>query len=110
MSETQDTIQDSELLPYKFLFAQNFGPIPGYKIQNQFLDLNFDDIFEDENARKRAENLAKYIPEYLNFKSSFLGLDYKYRLEVMSKIKNSGLLDLIEQIGRNTGVFKIKIF
>jgi hypothetical protein len=39
------------------------------------------------------------IKNIFSFRKSFSDLDYKYRLEVFDKIKNSGILELVEQIG-----------
>jgi hypothetical protein len=129
MSETQDTFEGSELEPYSRLFEKeySFGSIftgvleKAIKIPTTII--TGDLIFDQSEALSGTDTFAKYETDtyktglssdlenkFLSFRSSFLGLDHKYRLEIVNKIKNSGLIDLIEQIGRNTRILKIKIF
>jgi hypothetical protein len=129
MSETQDTFQDSELEPYSRLFEKEFSVgsiftgVLEKVIKIPVTAVTGDLIFDQGEAFFGSNTFAKYETnsyktglssdlenKFLSFRSSFLGLDNKYRLDIINKIKNSGLLDLIEQIGRDRRVLKIKIF
>jgi hypothetical protein len=129
MSETQDTFEGSELEPYSKLFEKeySFGSVfTGLlerAVKMPITAVTGDLIFDQSEAFFGTNTFAKYETDsyktglssdlenkFLSFRSSFLGLDHKYRLEIVNKIKNSGLIELIEQIGRNTRVLKVKIF
>lgn len=129
MSETQDTFEGSELEPYSKLFEKeySFGSIFTGALEKAIkipvVNITGDLIFDRSETIFGTDTFAKYETDsyktglssdlenkFLSFRSSFLGLDHKYRIEIVNKIKNSGLIELIEQIGRNTRILKVKIF
>jgi len=106
MSETQDAIENSELLPFEHTGA---GAIPSLSYANvkyirELISTakdNRNSYLETVKENKQNKNIfaEDEIKNIFSFRRSFADLDYKYRLEIFDKIKNSGLPSLIEQIG-----------
>lgn len=105
MSETQDTLENSELLPYDYKIAtieaiasENVRYLTSLIKNASSNRKSYLDATGEEKSDKNifAEDEIKNI---FSFRRSFADLDYKYRLEVFDKIKNSGILELVEQIG-----------
>lgn len=107
MSETQDILEDSELIPYDSLFASNYTV--GSLVRGAILtSLTTGAIFSrDANPFNNERSKSDYyldissdlMKEFFSFRKSFQDLDSKYRVQVMERIKNSGLIQLVEQIG-----------
>lgn len=119
MSETQDTAE--ELLPFtdllqnrKYSKGSVFGGFvggilsigkdvftnPSHLASDSFNMLQPSSYAEDNNNDIYNEIYKDGAgAEFLKFRKSLLSLDDKYRIDVINKIKNSGLLELIEQIG-----------
>jgi hypothetical protein len=106
MSETQDIIEDSELLPFDHKGTGNIESLSAANVRyirklvssakdarNSYLDI-VDESNENKNIFQEDE-----IKNLFSFRKSFSDLDYKYRIQIFDKIKNSGLPALIEQIG-----------
>jgi hypothetical protein len=102
MSNTQDTVEGSELLPFDSLV--NLG---NYNYYAAFRETLFTAANMEYPGIVLTPNLGDPIPGeppddlklLFNYRSSFASLDSKYREQVLSKIKNSGLLELIEGVG-----------
>ena len=105
MSETQDLIEDSELLPFDSgdAYTITLGRSNVYEIQKLISAArdNRNSYLEAvaKNEDKKGVFADDEIKNLFSFRKSFAGLEYKYRLEIFDKIKNSGLIALIEQIG-----------
>lgn len=120
MSETQDTAE--ELLPFTDLLQgpkYSKGSIFGGFVSGGILSIGKDILTNPSRIISDSFNMLKpssYAEdnnndiyneiykdgagaEFLKFRKSLLSLDDKYRIDVINKIKNSGLLELIEQIG-----------
>ena len=105
MSETQDLIEDSELLPFDSgtAYTVTLGSSNVYQIQKLISAArdNRNSYLEavGKNEDKKGAFADDEIKNLFSFRKSFADLDSKYRLEIFDKIKNSGLISLIEQIG-----------
>lgn len=106
MSESQDTIEGSELLAYdspsgywQNLTNDNVKYLSGIiktSINNRKSYLDATGESKNDTRFKLEEDDIKGL---FSFRRSFSDLDLKYRLEIFDKIKNSGILTLVEQIG-----------
>jgi hypothetical protein len=106
MSETQDILEESELLPFDH---KGPGAIESLSLANvryiKELISNAKDSRNSylETVKETEENKNIFaedeIKNLFSFRKSFADLDYKYRLDIFDKIKNSGLPALIEQVG-----------
>lgn len=107
MSETQDTLENSELIPYESLFASSYtvGSVVRGAILTTVTGGGF--LRRDANPFNNERSKSDYylgisdesMNEFMSFRRSFQDLDSKYRVDVVNKIKNSGLLNLIENVG-----------
>jgi hypothetical protein len=106
MSETQDAIEGSQLIPLSDLvinvmqeadsiYNNIISPLGESKY---FYRTGSLDAGALQNIKKSLQE-SDLIKEFFSTKKSFADLDFKYRIEVYEKIKNSGLLNLIEQVG-----------
>jgi hypothetical protein len=105
MSETQDTIEDSELIPLSRVVSNRFSEtdsiyrnIVSPLSQSTYYREGFADP-SNVSGFQRSLDVSDVIKEFFSTKKSFAELDYKYRIEVYEKIKNSGILRLVEQVG-----------
>lgn len=107
MSETQDTLENSELIPYESLFASTYtvGSVIRGAVLTGITMGGF--VARDANPFNNERSKSEYylgisdesMNEFMSFRRSFQDLDSKYRVDVVNKIKNSGLLNLIENVG-----------
>lgn len=106
MSESQDTIEGSELLPYDskssnldVLTYDNVKYVSGLIKSSINNRKSYLDATGDSKGDTRFKLEEDEIKNLFSFRRSFADLDQKYRLEIFDKIKNSGLLALVEQVG-----------
>jgi hypothetical protein len=107
MSESQDTLENSELVPYESLFRSRYtaGSV-GWGIVRTVATgganlLSGDNPLDNERPSSQyyIDIDSDLLKEFFSFKKTFQDLDSKYRVQVINKIKNSGLVQLVEQIG-----------
>ena len=101
MSETQDVLENSELIPLSNILIS-------YTDREGFKD-NVLSALTLESYRGNTASYADDVKDILNanpeistifsVRKSFESLDSKYRNQIFVKIKNSGILNLVEQIG-----------
>lgn len=107
MSEEQNTLEDSELIPYTDLFKSRYtaGSVIGGLWDTVTSGgtnlLSFDNPLDNERPSSQyyIDVPTDLLKQFFSYRKSFQDLDSKYRVQVIEKIKNSGLIQLVEQIG-----------
>jgi hypothetical protein len=106
MSETQDVVENSELLPFDYkgpgaIETLSYSNVKYIRELISTAKDNRNTYLQTVKENKDNKNIfaEDEIKNLFSFRKSFSDLDYKYRLDIFDKIKNSGLPALIEQIG-----------
>lgn len=95
MSETQDAIEDSELLPFDSVYKN----VSEYETELISLRSGALNAVSKASESDYSDVSKEEIKSLFSARKTFIDLDYKYRVSILEKIKNSGLLNLIEEIG-----------